>query len=110
MIPVPMHCYCGHDCARCKVYLATVRGDEALREQSRQFYKAEFNLDVPLQGLYCLGGHSELVMPLCRGCPWMACAKTKGLAKCKDCGEYPCEPLAAYQKKYVNHQYNQTDE
>ena len=26
-------CYCGHDCARCLTYLATINDDEDLRKQ-----------------------------------------------------------------------------
>ena len=49
-------CYCGHDCARCLTYLATIRNDEKLRKQSQRFYKTEFGIDIPLKDIYCLGG------------------------------------------------------
>ena len=95
-------CFCGHDCARCKNYLATVCGDESLLRESQQFYKREFGLDIPLSELCCNGCRSELTMRLCRDCPWVRCAKGRGLNACADCGEYPCKPLAEYQAKYVN--------
>jgi hypothetical protein len=31
-----MICYCGHDCARCVTYRATVECDERLREQAQR--------------------------------------------------------------------------
>ena len=37
-------CYCGHDCARCLTYLATINNDEELRKQSQSFYKIEFGI------------------------------------------------------------------
>lgn len=95
-------CFCGHDCTRCKTYLATVRGDESLRRESQQFYKKEFRLDIPLSDLRCYGGRSDQSMRLCRDCPWARCAKKRGLFACTDCGEYPCKALAEYQDKYVN--------
>lgn len=94
--------FCGHDCSRCLTYLATVNNDEELRVKSQRFYKDKFNLDIPLEKLRCLGGRSEGVFYMCNGCPWMKCAKEKGLSACSECVEYPCKPLAEYQEKYVN--------
>ena len=102
-------CYCGHDCARCITYLATQKDDDALREQSRKFYKEEFGQDIPLKEFHCMGGRSEDVFVLCRECPFRKCCRERGLETCSSCAEYPCEMLAAYQAKYVN-QCNQGDE
>ena len=98
----PQFCFCGHDCSRCLTYLATVNNDDNLRRKSQQFYKDEFNLDIPLQKIHCLSGRSDDVFYLCKNCPWMKCAKEKGLSGCSECTEYPCKPLAEYQRKYVN--------
>ena len=68
-----MTCYCGHDCTRCITYLATVKNDDELRKQSQQFYKNEFGLDIPLSEIHCMGGRSDDIFKLCRGCPWMKC-------------------------------------
>lgn len=95
-------CFCGHVCSRCLTYLATINNDNELRLKSQRFYKGEFNLDIPLEELHCLGGRSEDVFYLCKDCPWMKCAKKKGLSTCSECTEYPCKPLAKYQEKYVN--------
>ncbi|MPN35791.1 hypothetical protein SDC9_183293 [bioreactor metagenome] len=97
-----MLCFCDHDCLRCITYLATVKNDDELRKQSQQFYKNKFGLDILLFEIHCTGGHSEDILRLCRGCPWMKCCKEKGLSACSDCTEYPCKPLADYQEKYVN--------
>lgn len=95
-------CYCGHDCSCCLTYLATINNDVKLRLKSQRFYKDEFNLDIPLEELHCLGGWSKDVFYLCKGCLWMKCAKEKRLSACSECAEYPCKPLAEYQEKYVN--------
>ena len=93
---------CGHDCARCITYLATVRSDDRLREQAQAFYRDTFHTDLPLDAFHCLGCRSDKVFVLCRECPFTACADRRGISHCKDCAEHPCPALAAYTEKYVN--------
>ncbi len=97
-----MPCFCGHDCARCVTYLATVNNDDSLRRQSQRFYKEVFGYDIPLSDIRCMGGRSDDIFKLCRGCPWMKCCREIRLGSCSECGEYPCKPLAGYSEKYVN--------
>lgn len=95
-------CFCGHDCSRCITYLATVKDDENLRRQSQQFYKNVFERDIPLEDIRCFGGRLGNIFKLCNECPWMKCCKERGLNACNECENYPCQPLADYQAKYVN--------
>ena len=97
-----MICYCGHDCARCVTYRATVEQNESLREQAQRFYRESFALEVPLSELCCQGGRGESVMSLCRECPWKLCCERQGIEACDQCKQYPCRQLAAYMEKYVN--------
>ena len=99
-------CFCGHDCARCVTYLATVNNDDKLREQSRRFYKETFGYDIPLSEIRCMGGRTDDIFQLCQGCPFRKCCREKELGSCSECEEYPCKPLAGYIEKYVN-KYNQ---
>ncbi|MDD6800634.1 MAG: DUF3795 domain-containing protein [Firmicutes bacterium] len=101
-------CCCGHDCSRCRTYLATVNHDDNLRKQSQKFYKDEFGMDIPLEAVHCLGGRSEEVFFLCKECPWVKCCKERGIDVCSDCEHYPCGSLKQYQEKYVN-KCNQVD-
>ena len=95
-------CYCGHDCARCLTYLATVNDDEDLRKQSQKFYKTEFGIDIPLKDIHRLGGRSEDIFYLCKGCPFIKCCKEHSIEMCCDCSKYPCKDIEEYQEKYVN--------
>ena len=97
-----MPCCCGHDCARCVTYQATVRDDDALRARAQTFYRETFGRELPLEAFRCLGGRSEQVFVLCRECPWIQCCRKRGIAACEECGDYPCPELAAYREKYVN--------
>ncbi len=97
-----MICYCGHDCSRCRTYLATVNDDAAMRQASAKFYKDEFNHDIPLEKLRCMGGRSGDVFEGCRHCPFIKCCKEHGYEYCSDCPEYPCANLTGYMEKYIN--------
>lgn len=99
---MPGPCYCGHNCSRCVVYLATVRDSDTLRLQAQRFYRDTFGFDIPLSEVRCLGGRSDTVLKLCEGCPWRTCCRERGLEACSDCPEYPCAPLERYIEKYVN--------
>ena len=95
-------CYCGHDCARCLTYLATINNDEELRKQSQSFYKTEFGMDIPLADIHCLGGRSNDIFYLCKECPFTKCCKEHKTEMCSECCDYPCEKIKDYQEKYVN--------
>lgn len=95
-------CYCGHDCARCLTYLATINNDEEWRKRSQSFYKTEFGIDIPLEDIHCLGGLSEDVFYLCQECPFIKCCKEHNVEMCSDCPEFPCELIKSYQDNYVN--------
>lgn len=97
-----MPCFCGHDCARCITYLATLRDDDALRLRAQAFYRETFSLDVPLEQIHCRGGRADDVFFLCRECPFAICCRGRELSSCADCADYPCPSLREYQLKYVN--------
>lgn len=94
-------CYCGHDCGRCVIYLATVNDDSGLRERAREFYLNEFGRDIPPEEFRCLGGRSDNVFGLCRECPFRNCCREKGLEACAEC-DPPCAAYEDYREKYVN--------
>lgn len=106
-------CFCGHDCSRCLVYLASIASDSAeaseLRRQAKEFYKSEFGLDIPEDKLYCLGGRSDKVLYLCEDCPMRRCCLWQGIQSCRECvrdNGIPCRDFLEYTKKYVN-KFNQ---
>jgi hypothetical protein len=98
----PGKCYCGHDCTRCVVYVATITDDMDLRRQAQEFYQTMFGYDVPLEKVHCMGGRASAVFYLCQSCPWRQCCKRRQLNACDECSDYPCETLEQYQAKYVN--------
>jgi len=103
-----MICCCGHDCSKCRVYRATITNDDAMRDESVRFYKAQFNMDIPSEKMRCLGGRSEEIMEACLECPFKKCCEEKGLYTCSQCPQ-PCETFTGYAEKYIN-KYNQISE
>jgi len=97
-----MLCYCGHDCARCVTYRATIENNDELRRQSQKFYCEEYGREIPLEQINCTGGRTDGIFHLCKECPWMKCCRERVIDACSECPEYPCPPLAEYIGKYVN--------
>nr|MBQ4317671.1 phosphotransferase [Clostridia bacterium] len=95
-------CFCGHDCTRCVIYRAAVSGDEELSERADAFIKTELKRDIPICEQKCLGGRSDDVMRLCAECPFAACCRKRGIMRCEDCAEFPCDSVKEYREKYVN--------
>lgn len=99
-------CYCGHDCGRCLVYLATVTDEPEIaaeyRRQAQIFYRDTLGLEIPAEKLVCHGGRSDVVMEVCHACPFRNCCRERKMDRCKDCPEYPCGAIAAYENQWVN--------
>ncbi|HHT26494.1 MAG TPA: DUF3795 domain-containing protein [Firmicutes bacterium] len=106
----PGKCYCGHDCSRCVVYVATINDNAALRRQAQEFYQTAFHQSVPLDRIRCLGGRTSAVFNSCHACPWRQCCRERRINACEECDDYPCTAFAAYQAKYVNKYLQVADE
>ena len=99
-IPNIMICWCGIDCTRCRTFRATLNDDDEMRKIIKKYYQ-EIGIDMDIKDLYCLGCRSDEIMSACAGCPYMKCGKEKGLKRCDECNEYPCESLQWYTEKYI---------
>ena len=99
-IPNIMVCWCGIDCSRCRTFRATINNDDEMRKTVKGYYE-EIGYNVEIKDLNCLGCRSDEMMPGCAGCPYMKCGKEKGLRRCDECGDYPCESLSWYMENYI---------
>jgi len=95
-----MVCYCGIDCSRCKTLHATVDDYDELRKTVQAYYD-EFGHNIDIKDLNCLGCRSDSMLAGCADCPYMKCGKGKGLSRCDECAEYPCDSLRWYIDKYI---------
>lgn len=94
----PLSC-CGLDCENCDVRLATVNGDEELRERTaRLWQKLNNNPSIIADLLFCEGCLAQGVKTLyCTDiCAIRRCALGRGYAACSDCAALEsCPTLAA---------------
>lgn len=86
----PILSVCGDDCAVCPRYLA--KTEQELHETAVFWHKAGWRdhvvtaEEIRCGGCGTRGSCAFMLMP---------CLREKGLARCKDCGEYPCGRIAA---------------
>jgi len=99
-IPNIMICWCGIDCTRCKTFRATINDDNEMRKTVKGYYE-EIGNNIEIKDLNCFGCRSDDMLSGCAGCPYMKCGKEKGLKRCDECSEYPCESLQWYIEKYI---------
>lgn len=93
----PYIAYCGLDCERCEARLATVNGDEALREKVAKEWSALNGVLITPDQIHCTGCRIEGVKtPYCESlCPIRACARERRVTTCGDCErKRSCDKLA----------------
>ena len=87
--------YCGLDCGRCPVYLATVQGDREKQAQLALEYSTEECAYAP-EDMVCMGCRTQrLSRKLCGACPIRSCAGGRDIVNCGYCSQYPCETIEA---------------
>ena len=99
-MPCGMRAMCGIDCTYCRTFRATANNGDGMRREIQKYYK-EIGIDIEIKDLRCRGCGSDEMMPACAGCPYLKCGKERGLARCEECGEYPCESLQWYTETYI---------
>ncbi len=93
--------YCGLDCETCDARIATVRGDDALRERVAKLWSELNGAEITPEMIRCVGCRVDGVKtPYCESlCPIRRCALEKGVETCGSCGERDlCERLAVIRR------------
>lgn len=89
--------YCGLDCEKCEARIATVNGDDGMRERVAKLWSELNNTEITPEMINCTGCRIEGVKtPYCGCiCPIRKCAVERRVDTCGDCGENEtCEKLA----------------
>ena len=93
--------YCGLDCVKCPIYIATKNNDEELRKKTAEQWGME------AEKLYCDMCNSDgKLFYWCAECPIRACAVERGFKTCAECSDYPCEKLAEPHAKFPEQKQN----
>jgi hypothetical protein len=81
---------CGLNCAECPAFVASLTGDEALKEKTAIQWKEMFGFDAGPQGVNCHGCHTGCGAQIghCAECEIRACAYGKSLKTCAECADF----------------------
>ena len=81
--------YCGFDCAKCDVYVATVNNDDALRKKTASLWSDLNKTEILPQDINCLGCQSTGVKTrFCESmCQIRQCAIMESVNTCADCAK-----------------------
>ncbi len=86
--------YCGLDCSKCPVYIVTLSGDEARKQELAQEWFSEQHpltaADMHCEGCSSSGGK---LLPFASGCEIRNCAVGARQESCAFCASFPCAKL-----------------
>jgi hypothetical protein len=78
---------CGLNCATCDAYIATMANDNALREQTAEKWRVEYNAQgITPDMINCTGCREPGVkIAHCETCEIRVCVRSKGFQTCAEC-------------------------
>ncbi len=98
--------YCGLDCAKCPIFIATVTNDHILRQKVfrdwsvlyRDYFKDQGMGDLKQEDMICTGCRSDRgQFTGCTICAIRRCCREKDLESCAYCRDYEkCEALNGF--------------
>lgn len=89
--------YCGIECNKCEIYLATVSNNmEKIRQIAKKY--SDDKCQFTTEGIKCMGcgTASSKLSEMCMNCQIMKCAEDKQIETCAQCSEYPCSIIDKY--------------
>jgi len=96
-----MIAYCGQNCVKCRIYLATRETDlkkqRQMREQIASYITKHFGTETRVEDVTDCDGCTTKDGKLfseCQKCQIRKCASEKGLENCAYCSEYACDKLS----------------
>ena len=96
-----MIAYCGQNCVKCRIYLATRETDlkkqRQMREQIASYITKHFGTETRVEDVTDCDGCTTKDGKLfseCQKCQIRKCARGKGLENCAYCSEYACDKLS----------------
>ncbi len=95
--------YCGLNCIKCPIYLATREKDpkkqRQMREQIARDIKKHYGIESRIEDVTdcdgCTTKNGKLFSG-CQKCQIRKCAREKGIENCAHCSEYACEKLEKF--------------
>jgi len=81
--------YCGLDCEKCEAYIATIKDDDNLREQTAKLWAKLNNASILPEHINCQGCRTDGIKTIfCDSlCQIRQCALKHGVVTCGNCTE-----------------------
>jgi hypothetical protein len=88
--------YCGVNCEKCPVYIATMADDDSLRADTAKKWGAMYKREFKISEINCLGCKSGMLFGLCSQCDISLCNKNKNITNCADCPDFQCDRIKRF--------------
>jgi hypothetical protein len=96
--------YCGLDCTKCPVYIATKENDDEKRRETAAVWNRKFRLDLKPEDINCGGCLVDSCLTERAGgehtCLVHMCGREKGVINCAYCVDYVCGNLDQFFKMF----------
>jgi len=90
MSEIKLDGYCGLYCGGCDIYRLSEKAKLTGIKAKWEEMPGQFKVIVKEADLVCHGCKSDTIFAGCRGCPFIKCARKKGVENCALCKKYPC--------------------
>ena len=94
---------CGLYCGACSIRAAYSRNDTVLLNAMADGVSLYLGHKVEAKDLACEGCLSDVVSISCRECKMRECAAAKGLTRCSECHDAPCELIKSFNDDGLPH-------
>jgi hypothetical protein len=94
---------CGLYCGACSILSGVRRGDMAFLDLAALGVAEYLGHPVKAADLRCEGCLSEVRAAPCRECAIRSCAISKGVTRCAECADFPCEVITAFNNDGMPH-------
>ncbi len=94
---------CGLYCGACSIRSACNRHDSELLKAMADGVSLYLGHKVDVKDLACTGCLSDVVSISCRECKMRDCAAAKGLARCSECPDSPCDLIKSFNDDGLPH-------
>ncbi len=87
--------YCGFDCGKCPIYIATAEDNDEMRQSLAEKLSTP-GKTLTKEDINCFGckGEVRYIHPFCNVCAIRLCAISHGVSfNCGECEEYPCQEI-----------------
>ena len=85
--------FCGLNCAKCEMYLAS-HGDDQLHEELVNWFQK--NIDPNIDSISCERCRGDVSKCWSGDCEFRPCAMEKGLDYCFECPDFVCDKLEKF--------------